>query len=84
MDDAEHHEESGTFEHASSQQDVYFKLKKNPDYWLKGKPYLDGIEYTFISDMTTLKIDVQSGDGDMVELVAAKQAADFKAMGLNV
>ena len=74
---------TGPFEHASSQQDVYFKLKKNPDYWLKGKPYLDGIEFTFISDPTTLKMDVQSGDGDMVEVEDVKQAADFKAMGLN-
>ena len=31
----------------------YIKVTRNPDYWKKGRPYLDGIEYTIIRNLST-------------------------------
>ena len=37
----------------------------NPDYWKPGRPYLDGIEYTIISDPSTAELAFRSGQVDM-------------------
>ena len=31
----------------------YIKVTRNPDYWKKGRPLLDGIEYTIIKNLST-------------------------------
>jgi ABC-type transport system substrate-binding protein len=76
---------TGPFKFESFTLDVNIKFVRNPDYWVEGKPYLDGMEYIFIADPTTQKMTMQTGDADMVFLVnAGKPAADFAAMGLTV
>jgi peptide/nickel transport system substrate-binding protein len=76
---------TGPFKFDSYQQDVKLKVVKNPDYWIKGKPYLDGIEYNFISDQMTTKMSMQNGDADMVlNTSGGKPAADYLALGLKV
>lgn len=71
---------TGPFKFVSFQRDVNFKTVKNPDYWLKGKPYLDGIEFTFVGDTQTSKMLVQSGKYDLTGAMLGKQAADYAAM----
>ena len=39
---------TGPFKFVEFKQNESIKLEKNPDYWKKGLPYLDGIEYTII------------------------------------
>jgi len=39
----------------------YIKVTKNPDYWKKGRPYLDGIEYTIIRNPLDGGIGVRCG-----------------------
>src|SRR5262249_45175846 len=41
------------------------KLVKNPDYWKKGLPYLDGIEYTIIPNRSTAILGFISGQFDI-------------------
>ena len=41
------------------------KLVKNQDYWKKGLPYLDGIEFTIIPDRSTRMLSFISGKFDM-------------------
>ena len=36
---------TGPFKFVSYNQDVSINFVRNPDYWIKGKPYLEGIEY---------------------------------------
>jgi peptide/nickel transport system substrate-binding protein len=74
---------TGPFKFDSYKQDVSFKAVKNPDYWVKGKPYLDGITYIFIADPTTRKIAMETGEADMVVGVMAKDAADYAALGFT-
>ena len=43
----------------------HIKLTKNPDYWKPGLPYLDGIEFTIIKNMSTATLAFVSGKLDM-------------------
>ena len=37
---------TGPFKFGDFKPNEYIKVMRNPDYWKKGRPYLDGIEYT--------------------------------------
>jgi peptide/nickel transport system substrate-binding protein len=41
------------------------KLARNPDYWKRGRPYLDGIEYTIVPNRSTSVLAFISGKFDM-------------------
>ncbi|SHI17506.1 extracellular solute-binding protein, family 5 Middle [Sporobacter termitidis DSM 10068] len=60
---------------------------KNSDYWQKGKPYLDGIEYEFIRDVMTQNVAMQSSGEqsiDVLDTTNGEQVATLKQMGFNV
>src|SRR5262249_14104279 len=40
-------------------------VTRNPDYWKAGRPYLDGIEYTIIRNLSTATLAFVSGKFDM-------------------
>lgn len=75
---------TGPFKFVSFKPDVGFKAVKNPDYWVKGKPYLDAVEFKIVANPETQKMIMQAGDGDMTNTMLGKSAADFAAMGLKV
>ena len=75
---------TGPFIFDSFVQDVSYKVKKNPDYWVKGKPYLDGIDYTIIGDASTRKMAMKAGDGDVMMGIVAMDMADLAAAGFPV
>jgi peptide/nickel transport system substrate-binding protein len=41
------------------------RLERNPDYWKKGRPYLDAIEFTIIPDRSTRMLAFIAGRFDM-------------------
>jgi len=43
----------------------YIKVTRNPDYWKKGRPYLDGIEYTITRNLSTAILAFVAGKFDM-------------------
>jgi peptide/nickel transport system substrate-binding protein len=43
----------------------YIEYVKNPDYFIKGRPYLDGIKFVIIRDRSTQIAAVQSGQLDV-------------------
>lgn len=53
----------------------YLKLKKNPNYWQDGLPYLDAIEFIAISDNTTRVLMIESGELDMVSTISTMDVA---------
>jgi ABC-type transport system substrate-binding protein len=75
---------TGPFVFDSFSLDTGFKAVKNPDYWVKGKPYLDGINFLFITDPTTTKVTMQTKAADMTTTQAGKLAADYKDIGMTV
>ena len=56
---------TGPFKLAEFKMNEGIKLVKNPDYWKKGLPYLDGIEFTIIPDRGTRMLSFIAGKFDM-------------------
>jgi ABC-type transport system substrate-binding protein len=55
---------TGPFVLKDYERDVSITWEKNPNYWREGRPYLDGIEVTIISDAVTARAAFEAGDGD--------------------
>jgi peptide/nickel transport system substrate-binding protein len=56
---------TGPFKVAEYKMNESIKLVKNQDYWKKGRPYLDSIEFTIIPDRSTRMLSFVSGKFDM-------------------
>jgi peptide/nickel transport system substrate-binding protein len=68
---------TGPFKFVEEKQNESIKLARNPDYWKKGLPYLDGIEYTIIKNRATAVLAFVAGKVDMTfptEMTAALEA----------
>ncbi len=73
---------TGPFKFVKYERDVKVVFTKFDDYWQKGKPYLDGMEYVILSDPMTTQMAFQAGKLHEIEL-PGKQAADLAAMGFQ-
>jgi peptide/nickel transport system substrate-binding protein len=65
---------TGPFKFVEFKQNESITLAKNSDYWKKGLPYLDGIEYTIIRNRATAVLAFIAGKVDMTfptEMTAA-------------
>jgi peptide/nickel transport system substrate-binding protein len=61
-------------------------LKRNPQYWQPGRPYLDGVVYHIITDDTTKTVAVVSGQlqtADYVQSVDADRAKGQPSVALS-
>jgi peptide/nickel transport system substrate-binding protein len=56
---------TGPFMFVEFKQNEGIKLAKNTDYWKKGRPYLDGIDYTIVPNRATAILSFVSGRFDM-------------------
>src|SRR6202140_2780705 len=56
---------TGPFKFVAFKPNEYIKVTRNPDYWKKGRPYLDGIEYTIIRNLSTAILAFVAGKFDM-------------------
>jgi peptide/nickel transport system substrate-binding protein len=56
---------TGPFKFVEFKPNEYIKVTRNPDYWKKDRPYLDGIEYTIIRNPATATLAFISGKFDM-------------------
>ena len=74
---------TGPFMFESFQRDVGYKVKKNPNYWQPGKPYLDGIEIAYIADPMTQKAAMEAGEYHMLQIEPSKAAKDLENEGLK-
>jgi peptide/nickel transport system substrate-binding protein len=57
---------TGPFKFAEFKPNESIKLTRHPDYWKPGLPYLDGIEYPIIKNMSTAVLAFASGQFDMM------------------
>jgi peptide/nickel transport system substrate-binding protein len=74
---------TGPFKFVSFKRDVSYDVVKNPDYWQKGKPYLDGIKILYVTDPLTQKAAIQAGEADALQIEPGKIASDLQALGLQ-
>jgi peptide/nickel transport system substrate-binding protein len=56
---------TGPFKFVEYKTNQSIKVVRNPDYWKKGRPYLDGIDYTIIHDVSTSILAFVAGKYDM-------------------
>ncbi|HEY3304513.1 MAG TPA: ABC transporter substrate-binding protein [Candidatus Binatia bacterium] len=56
---------TGPFKLKEYRQGELIEMVKNPDYFVKGRPYLDGIRYTIIKDRSTRYAALQAGRQDI-------------------
>jgi peptide/nickel transport system substrate-binding protein len=56
---------TGPFKFVEFRPNEDIKVVRNPDYWKKGRPYLDGIEYRIITDPSTATLAFVAGKFDM-------------------
>jgi len=79
---------TGPFKFVKFQRGSILSYRKNTEYWMKGKPYLDGIDFLFIRDPMTQEIALMTGDKDqridILSVTSGEQAAMMKAKGFNV
>jgi peptide/nickel transport system substrate-binding protein len=56
---------TGPFKLAQFSEFQYIRLVRNPDYWKKGKPYLDGIDFNIVSNPSTAVLSFVAGRFDL-------------------
>jgi len=56
---------TGPFKFVSLKQNESVKFTRNKDYWKKGRPYLDGIEWTIIKSRSTRVLAFIAGKFDL-------------------
>jgi len=69
---------TGPFKVVEFRPNEVIRVAKNPDYWKTGRPYLDGIEYSIIKDLSTRTLAFIGGKGDLLNGVTIPQLKDVK------
>jgi ABC-type transport system substrate-binding protein len=65
---------TGPFKYKAYEPGVKVQLVRNPDYFVPGMPYLDGIDFVIMPDAEARMTGLRSGQLDMIEYV------EFQAM----
>ncbi len=64
---------TGPFKFVEKIPQDHITLERNPDYWVKGQPYLDRIIYRPFSDDNARVANLKSGDVDIINIVPLPQ-----------
>jgi peptide/nickel transport system substrate-binding protein len=70
---------TGPFKFVEFHPNERIMVTRNPDYWKTGRPYLDGIEYTIIKDVSTRLLSFIAGKDDIYFGVTIPQLKDVKS-----
>jgi peptide/nickel transport system substrate-binding protein len=57
---------TGPFKFVEFKPNEHIVVARNPDYWRKGRPYLDGIEYTIVPNHSTAILAFIAGKFDLI------------------
>jgi ABC-type transport system substrate-binding protein len=75
---------TGPFKFDSWSRDGFVKGVKNPNYWQKGKPYLDSITYKAITDVTVAIMSFKAGELDLEQNIDPVDAKQLQKDGYKV
>jgi peptide/nickel transport system substrate-binding protein len=75
---------TGPFLQKNYQNSVTLSGVRNPNYWMPGKPYLDGVTYLFVADALTASALFKSGGGDVLQDNNPTTLNQLAAAGNNV
>jgi peptide/nickel transport system substrate-binding protein len=72
---------TGPFEFVSWEKDTRTVFKKFAGYWQKGKPYLDGVEWTNIVDPLTREMALKKGELDVALILDSQNVKKLESEG---
>ena len=72
---------TGPFKFVEFKPNEHIKVAKNPDYWKKGRPYLDAIEYKIVPNRSTAMLGFVAGQYDMTWPYNDYAVADARHQG---
>jgi peptide/nickel transport system substrate-binding protein len=72
---------TGPFMLKDYQPNISIKLVKNPNYWQKGLPYLDGIEMKLVPEAMTQTLTLKSGQANAIYDANTTAAAQLRDDG---
>jgi peptide/nickel transport system substrate-binding protein len=76
---------TGAFTVSDFERDTVIKFKKNPNYWNKGYPYLDGIELRYIPDPMIAAAMMEAGQADQwTDVSAVQNLLDLQSKGFKI
>jgi peptide/nickel transport system substrate-binding protein len=76
---------TGAFAQTSFDRDVQTTLLKFPDYWDKGKPYLDKLQLLYVVDELTRLALFKSGGAELMDIGSNyKTAGDLLSQGFQI
>ena len=75
---------TGPFKFVEFKSNQSITVTRHLDYWKPGRPYLDGIEYTIIKDLSTRTLAFVAGKGDLLYGVTTPQIKDIKSQAPQV
>jgi len=75
---AQHPIGTGAFVFKDFQPGSGVTLARNPDYWIAGRPYLDGIEIRTIREPVAQQGALQAGDIDLVPMISPEAYLSLK------
>jgi peptide/nickel transport system substrate-binding protein len=75
---------TGPFNFVSYQRGQYIKYAKFSDYWMPGKPYLDGINLNQVDDSVTAVISFKKGEAQLIFGISPKNAAELEKAGYQI
>ena len=70
---------TGPFKFVEFKPNERITVTRNPDYWKPGRPYLDGIEWEIVKDVSTRLLSFIAGRADVYFGVTIPQLKDVKA-----
>src|ERR1700736_1994879 len=70
---------TGPFKFVEFKPNELIRVTRNPDYWKRGRPYLDGIEYTIIPSVSTRMLGFVAGKFDTITGVTMPLLKDVKS-----
>ena len=75
---------TGPFKLKSFNRDVSLVYEKFDGYWNKGRPYLDGVAFSFVKDPMVSGTALQRGEVDVYWRVEGDQASELKSKGFAI
>jgi peptide/nickel transport system substrate-binding protein len=75
---------TGPFKVTAYDRNVGITMVKNPDYWEKGLPYLDGMQYLTITDAMTAMASLKKGEIQQIYDASTTVAEQLKKEGYTI
>jgi peptide/nickel transport system substrate-binding protein len=69
---------TGPFKFVEYVQGQHIRWQKNPNYWQSGRPYLDEVMISFISDAQSMVVQFESGTQDVMDAPPLRDALRLK------